>query len=146
MSAVQEEIDVLQELLILSQQSVFRRVSEDVSHLRSASTEARKAILYIAAADARRAEELWRRIEQLGGHPRFHGPPMSQQHVAYLSLTYLLNLLASAKDATLGEYRNSLAGTGNVIGPLSELVRRQLSEHAGERIILQQLIDAVSEK
>lgn len=144
MPVPQAIVDVLNSLLEAEQDSVFRFMAEGSPYLGRASVDVRKAVNYVAAADHRRAGELWRMIEDLGGEPRARGLQPAEQFLAFLSIKFILPKLVDAKELLLQRYRNAVAAVGSVPGRAADLLDRHLSEHAGEMEILQEAADAVA--
>ncbi len=144
MPVPQAIIDVLNSLLEAEQESLFRFMTEGSPYLGRASVDVRKTVDYVAVADQRRAGELWRMIEDLGGTPRPRRPQPAEQFLAFLSIKFLLPKLVDAKELLMQRYRNAVAAAGKAPGPAADLLRRHLSEHAGEMEILQQAAEAVA--
>ncbi|HEX8914124.1 MAG TPA: hypothetical protein VF796_17380 [Humisphaera sp.] len=143
-------VDVLNSLLEAEHESLFRFMREGSPYLGRASVEVRKAVDYVAAADFRRGGELYEAIERLGGDPRPPAPQPADQFLAYLSLRFLLPKLIEDKALLMQRYRNAIAAVGKLpagdgaVVSTTELLKRHLSEHAGETVILQQAADEVA--
>ncbi len=144
MAVPQAIVDALNSLLEAEQDSLFRFMTEGSPYLGRASVDVRKAIHYVAAADHRRSGELWRMIEDLGGTPWSRRPQPAEQFLAYLSIKFLLPKLVDAKELLMQRYRNAVAAVAHAPGPATDLLKRHLSEHAGEMEILQQAAEAVA--
>jgi hypothetical protein len=144
MPVPQAIVDVLNSLLEAEQESLFRFMSDGSPYLGRASVDVRKAVNYVAAADHRRSGELYRMIEDLGGEPRPPRLQPAEQFLAFLSIKFILPKLVDAKDLLMQRYRNAVAAVGKVPGPPADLLKRHLSEHAGEMEILQQAAEAVA--
>jgi hypothetical protein len=133
-------VDLLNSLLEAEQESLFRFMTEGSPYLGRAGPDVRKTLAYVAAADHRRAGELWRLIEQLGGEPRPRRLQPAEAMLAYLSLQFLLPKLIEAKELLLERYRNAAAAMKTMAPPeqAAGLVRKHLSEHATELEMLRQ--------
>jgi hypothetical protein len=143
-------IDLLNALLEAQQSSEFRFMGEGSPYLGRASVEVRNALDYIARADLRRAGELHALIEQLGGSVGIPTPQPEGQYLAYLSLRFLLPRLLEAKAILAQRVRNALSALavldahGRAVGSATDLLKRHLSEHAGEAVLLQQNVEDVA--
>jgi hypothetical protein len=133
-------VDILNSLLEAEQESLFRFMTEGSPYLGRAGADVKKTLAYVAAADHRRAGEIWRMIEQLGGEPRGRRLQPAEALLAYLSIQFLLPKLIEAKELLLERYRNATAAMRKigVPDPATELVRAHLAEHATELEMLRQ--------
>jgi hypothetical protein len=144
MPVLRAVVDVLNSLLDAEQDSLFRFMREGSPYLGRASVDVRKVLDYIAQADRRRAGELWRMIEKLGGEPRASRPQPAEQYLAYLSIKFLLPKLVQAKELLLERYRNAAVALRGMKSPADELLKTHLSEHAAEMVMLQEAAEAVA--
>lgn len=133
-------VDILNSLLEAEQESLFRFMTEGSPYLGRAGAEMKRTLAYVAEADHRRAGEIWRLIERLGGEPRARRPQPAEALLAYLSIAFLLPKLIEAKELLLERYRNAAAAMKKDHPPeaAAELVRTHLSEHATELEMLRQ--------
>ena len=137
-------IDLLNSLLEAEQESLFRFMTDGSPYLGRASVQVRKTIAYIADADHRRAGELWRAIESLGGSPRRAALRPAEQFLSFLSLKFLLPKLLEAKAVLSERYRNARSAPAVQQCHSLEVIKRHLSEHAGELAMLQQAAEEVA--
>jgi hypothetical protein len=143
MTVPQAVVDALNALLEAEQDSLFRFMAEGSPYLGKAGPEVRRALAYIAAADHRRAGELWRLIEQLGGEPRGRRPQPAEQFLAFLSIRFLLPKLIEAKDLLLQRYRNAISALSARPSSADVVLKTHLSEHAAEMEVLRSAADSV---
>lgn len=150
MPAPHAVIDLLNALLDAQQSSEFRFMGEGSPYLGRASVEVRDTLDYIARADLRRAGELHGLIERLGGSAGIAVPQPEDQYLAYLSIRFLLPRLLEAKGLLAQRVRNALSALASLdarqaaVVAAIDLLKRHLSEHAGEAVLLQQNADDVA--
>ena len=136
-------VDTLYGLLEAEQASPFRFATESSPYSGRAGPELKVALAYIAAADTRRASELWRLVERLGGSPRQRRLQPADQFLAYVSIHFLLPKLVEAKALLLNHYRYALADLVKHRSPASAAIKVYLSEHAAEMEVLRDAAESV---
>ncbi len=140
MPSLQSIAEVLNDLLASEHGSPFASVVRSTPHLGQRGLDVGRAIKYIATADARRAADLWSLIDSLGleALPGRH----HHQAEAYLSIAYVLPKLIDAKQRVLQQYREAIAALGEGTPSIAAILKRHLTEHAGE---LEVLAEAIAE-
>ncbi|QOV90208.1 hypothetical protein [Humisphaera borealis] len=135
MPALDTIADVLNDLLGAELGSLFASAVASGSHAGLRGAGLRRTMQYVAEADARRAGDVAALIESLGLEP---APSRQQQEPveSYLSIDYILPRLIADKQCTLQAYRDAVAQLSEVSESIAALLRRHLTEHAGELEIL----------
>ena len=135
MPALDTIADVLNDLLGAELGSPFAPAVASAPHSARQGAGIRRAIKYVAEADMRRARELGALIESLGLEPapEVHRPEAVE---SYLAIDYILPHLIAGKQRTLQAYRDAIAQLSDISEPIADLLRRHLTEHAGELEIL----------
>lgn len=136
MPALQQIADVLNALLVAELSSSFAAVVAGMPYTGSMDRrQARKVIRYIAESDARRCRDIDTLMRGLGMEPDVvRSRPVVIE--PYLSLRYLGPALLAAKQNTLQSYRDATVTLGSATQSIADLLRRHLTEHAGELDVL----------
>ena len=97
--------------------------------------QARKVIRYIAESDARRGRDIAALMASLGME---HEVAIVRPGVieSYLSLRHVGPQLLAAKQRILQAYRDATGELGAATETIADLLRRHLTEHAGELDVL----------
>lgn len=137
MPSLQAIADLLNDLLTTELASDFAPAVVSSPHAGRTGGGLRKSIHYIADADARRARDLWSLLQSLGlesGPKHRRCEPLE----AYLSMSHTLPRLIRQKERTLQAYRDAVAAIGDTPESVAAMLRRHLTEHAGELEVLRQ--------
>jgi hypothetical protein len=135
MPAISTLADVLNRLLDIELQSPFARAVESVPHV-GRHVGLGRAIRYLADADARRTRDLFALLTE-HGFERTVGSSTVIPQEAYLSITHLRPAWIEARSRSLQAYRDAIEALAGGPEPILALLRKHLSEHAGELALLQ---------
>ena len=124
----------LNDLLDAELNSVFAFIGNSTPYLDRSHAGMRKQLAALVTASHRRAERLYRLIESRGGSPITRGMQMGEQHLAYLSIDFLLPKLVEAKRRDIERYREVLHSAN---GAAALAVREMIAEQTDELAALQ---------
>jgi bacterioferritin (cytochrome b1) len=136
-------IDILNALLESQQNSIIRFMGESSPYVGGASAAVREMLRRLLDNNLKRAEDLYRLIEKLGGRPRPRGLQPEEQYLAYLSIKFLLPKIIDAKELIIRRYENALLSLQNAPPEVTEAFKKQLAEHRTE---LEELKSAAAAK
>ncbi|HYO08224.1 MAG TPA: hypothetical protein VER17_04575 [Tepidisphaeraceae bacterium] len=126
-------IDLVTSLLEATVNSVFRFIANGSPYLSRATVEVRRPLQEMTAANHRRAAELARLVESIGGTPTVRAATRSEeQYLAYLSLKFLLPKLVDEKRLCVQRYENALDGVKH-LPRVPDEVPAMLNAHLGEQ-------------
>ncbi len=134
-------VDALNALLESEQNSIIRFLGDSSPYLGGAPPGIRQLFRELLDNNLKRAEELYRMIEKLGGSPRPRGLEPEEQYLSYLSLKFLLPKIADAKELIIRRYENALKALENAPPDVIGVLERQLADHRSELEKLKVAID-----
>lgn len=133
-------IDQLNELLQAEIGSIIRFMGAGSPYLGRATADLRSELQDMVQKIDRRAIAIADLIDRLGGIPREHPTPNSDdQYLSFLSLKFLLPKLIEAKRLLIERYQNALRATSQQddASEATQLMRSILADHLAELAILQ---------
>jgi hypothetical protein len=130
-------IDALDGLLEAELTSIFRVMGEGSPYLSRANSEIRRPLNAMVLAGQRRARELAKLIESLGGTPSPGTIQPEEQYLAYLTLKFLLPKLADAKKLIIERYENTLRAMKGAPPSVPDLLNSHIAEMKAEQQVLE---------
>lgn len=137
-------VDTLNSLLEAELNSIFRFMGEGSPYLDRASAEVRQPLAEIVQTGQRRAAELYRLVEALGGTPMSRSVVPEEQYLAYLSLKFLLPKLVEAKKLDIRRYDNAMRALPKAPDEVVELLKSHMAEHKAQLKALEQAAAGVA--
>ena len=123
-------VDVLNSLIEVEKNSIFRAMGEDSPYVREAPADVRRVLQEEHEATFRNARDLARLVRQMGGQPiqdnsPAHAPPMLE----FISLKFLLPKLIEEKELMVRFYDNAIRAVRDVSPEAAEVLRRHDGLH-----------------
>ena len=119
----------LNDLLDAELNSVFAYLGHSTPYLDRTHATMRKSLAGMVTSSQKRAERLVQLIESLDGSPIVRGMQMGEQHLAYLTIQFLLPKLIEAKRRDIARYQQVRnVSTGHVAKALDEMIVEQAIE------------------
>jgi hypothetical protein len=135
-------IDILNDLLDVELNSVFQLLGDSDIYMDRSNAAFRRPLAQMLAASPRRASELSKLIDDLGGIPIPRGLQAAEQNVAYLSLKFLLPRLVAAKELAIARWETAIKTFGDRSREATLLLSKHLTEHRFHLSLLQKIADA----
>ena len=116
----------LNDLLDAELNSVFAFLGRSMPYLDRDHASMHKNLAAMVASSQQRAERLNQIIESLGGSPIPRGLRASEQHLAYLTIQFLLPMLINAKKQDIRRYLQVARDVdASITNALNEMVAEQ---------------------
>jgi hypothetical protein len=109
--------------------SVFAFLGHSTPYLDRAHASMRRSLAEMVASSQRRTQQLSDLIESLGGSPIPRGMQSGEQHLAYLTIQFLMPKLIAAKERDIERYRRVRETATNPVAViLDQMIEEQMLE------------------